>query len=55
MAYVRKTKSECPRCDGTGKDSHDNDCDLCEGEGKLIHLNVGDNEVTVKDSAKFVG
>lgn len=55
MAYAKKKESECPRCDGTGKDAKDRDCDLCEGKGKLVHLNVGDTEVVVKDKAKFVG
>jgi len=55
MAYVEKKESTCPRCDGGGKDPKDKDCELCDGKGKLIHLNVGDNEVIVKDSAKFVG
>jgi RecJ-like exonuclease len=55
MTYVKKKESDCPRCDGKGKDKHDKDCELCSGKGKLVHLSVGDNEVVVKDSAKFVG
>lgn len=55
MAYVKKKESKCPRCDGKGKDPHKRDCELCDGKGKLVHLNVGDNEVVVKDKAKFVG
>lgn len=55
MAYVKQSESDCPRCDGTGKDPHDRDCELCDGKGQLVHLNVGDNEVVVKDKATFRG
>ena len=55
MAYVKKEKTDCPRCDGKGKDPQDETCGLCEGKGKLQHLKVGDNEITVKDGALFRG
>ena len=55
MAYVKTKESECPRCDGKGKDPHDRDCELCDGKGILKHLNIGDNEVIVKDKALFKG
>ncbi|MCK5318781.1 MAG: hypothetical protein KAJ55_12765 [Anaerolineales bacterium] len=55
MSYVKKKKSDCPRCDGEGKDPQDKECILCEGKGKLQHLSVGDNEIIVKDKATFRG
>jgi DnaJ-class molecular chaperone len=55
MTYIKKKKSDCPRCDGRGKDPEDNDCELCEGKGQLTHLKVGDNEIIVKDRALFRG
>lgn len=55
MAYVKKEKSGCPRCDGKGKDPEDRVCELCDGTGQLTHLKVGDNEIVVKDKALFRG
>ena len=55
MAFIKKKESDCPRCDGKGKDSRDKECELCEGKGKLDHLCVGDNEIVVKDKALFRG
>jgi DnaJ-class molecular chaperone len=55
MSYIKKKNSDCPRCDGKGKDPQDKVCELCEGKGQLIHLKVGDNEIIVKDGALFRG
>lgn len=55
MSFIKKKESDCPRCDGKGKDPKDRVCELCNGEGKLDHLCVGDNEILVKDKAVFRG
>jgi DnaJ-class molecular chaperone len=55
MSNIKKKRSDCPRCDGKGKDPQDKVCELCEGKGQLTHLKVGDNEIIVKDGALFRG
>lgn len=51
---VERHIKQCPRCLGEGKEEGE-DCPLCKGKGGLESITVGDNEIVVKDKARFVG
>ena len=44
-----------PRCAGEKKAADGSMCETCDGEGQLPKVKSFDNEVKVKDGAKFVG
>ncbi len=49
------TNYTCPKCEGKKKAPDGSICGTCEGQGQLPKIRSHDNEVKVKDSAKFVG
>lgn len=49
------TNYTCPKCEGRKKSPDGSICGTCEGAGQLPKVKSFDNEVKVKDSAKFVG
>ncbi len=49
------TNYTCPKCEGKKKAANGSICGTCEGQGQLPKIRSHDNEVKVKDSAKFVG
>lgn len=49
------TNYTCPKCKGKRKAADGSICETCDGAGQLPKVKSFDNEVRVKDSAKFVG
>lgn len=52
---TERSIKQCPRCLGEKKEADGSLCKLCDGKGGLESLTVGDNEIVVKDKARFVG
>ena len=50
-----RSAKQCTRCAGKKKEADGSICKLCDGKGELQTILIGDNEVVVKDKARFVG